>query len=532
MASIFVNYTQQLTATVSPSNATNKTVSWSSNNTSVATVNSAGLVTGVATGSATITVTTQDGGKTATSAITVISGIGSVLGLNTIGGNPENGDKGYWIANSFTAVSNMTVNRMNLYVSNASGNARFGIYSDNSGYPGTLLAQTGEISLSNGWNSGILGSSQNLTSGITYWLAIEVNSSATTLYYNPASGRLKYIGYTYGSLPSSAPVGCASGVGIYSIYADNSGGATVLVTGVSVSPTSASISVNATQQLTATVSPSNATNQTVSSSSNKTSVATVNSAGLVTGVAAGSATITVTTQDGGKTATSVITVNQPPIVSISAPVTGAIFTALASVTITASATEAGGTVTMVDFYQGNTLLGSDNTNPYSYSWTNVAEGNYTITAKATDNLGASTTSSPITITVSAPIKSLLLDNTKSGELLTTTEVETAYCTIMIPNGFSPNGDGINDYFKITCIDKYPDAKLRIYSRTSVLVYEQQHYGNLDFWGIEAAAWWDGRNGNNSNSVANKLAPGSYIYILDLDRGRKDMIKSGVVFISW
>jgi hypothetical protein len=82
----------------------------------------------------------------------------------------------------------------------------------------------------------------------------------------------------------------------------------VAVTGVSVSPTSASLNVGATQQLTATVAPSNATNKTVSWSSSNTSVATVNSSGMVTGVATGSATITVTTQDGNKTATSVITV--------------------------------------------------------------------------------------------------------------------------------------------------------------------------------------------------------------------------------
>jgi endoglucanase Acf2/uncharacterized protein YjdB len=74
-ATIGTGATQQLTATVAPANATNKTVSWTSSNTSVATVTSAGLVTGVAPGSATITVTTQDGGRTATAAITVINGI-------------------------------------------------------------------------------------------------------------------------------------------------------------------------------------------------------------------------------------------------------------------------------------------------------------------------------------------------------------------------------------------------------------------------------------------------------------------------
>lgn len=63
--------TEQLTETVLPSNATDKSVSWSSNNTSVATVSSTGLVTAVSAGSATITVTTTDGGYTASCAVTV-----------------------------------------------------------------------------------------------------------------------------------------------------------------------------------------------------------------------------------------------------------------------------------------------------------------------------------------------------------------------------------------------------------------------------------------------------------------------------
>jgi len=82
----------------------------------------------------------------------------------------------------------------------------------------------------------------------------------------------------------------------------------VAVTGVSVSPTSASIEVNETVELTATVSPEDATNKDVTWSSNSTSVATVSSTGIVTGVGEGSATITVTTDDGGYTATSSITV--------------------------------------------------------------------------------------------------------------------------------------------------------------------------------------------------------------------------------
>ncbi len=82
----------------------------------------------------------------------------------------------------------------------------------------------------------------------------------------------------------------------------------VAVTGVTISPASATLSVGATQQLTGTIAPANATNQNKTWSSNNTVVATVNGSGLVTGVSAGSATITVTTQDGAKTASSSFTI--------------------------------------------------------------------------------------------------------------------------------------------------------------------------------------------------------------------------------
>ena len=70
-ASLTVGDTQTLTATVNPSNATNKKVSWSSSNANVAKVDANGKVTAVAAGSATITVKTIDGNKIATCIITV-----------------------------------------------------------------------------------------------------------------------------------------------------------------------------------------------------------------------------------------------------------------------------------------------------------------------------------------------------------------------------------------------------------------------------------------------------------------------------
>ena len=75
------NETGTLTATVEPSNATNKDVTWESSNTSVATVDATGKVTAIGAGTATITVTTEDGSKTATCAVTVTAATVSVSGV-------------------------------------------------------------------------------------------------------------------------------------------------------------------------------------------------------------------------------------------------------------------------------------------------------------------------------------------------------------------------------------------------------------------------------------------------------------------
>ncbi|RXK57733.1 DNRLRE domain-containing protein [Lacibacter luteus] len=91
--------------------------------------------------------------------------------------------------------------------------------------------------------------------------------------------------------------------------------------------------------------------------------------------------------------------NVAPTVSVTAPANNAVFTAPATVNITATASDTDGTVTKVEFFQGAVKLGEDLTSPYSYSWSGVAAGSYAITARATDNNGAVTTSSVINITV-------------------------------------------------------------------------------------------------------------------------------------
>jgi regulation of enolase protein 1 (concanavalin A-like superfamily) len=92
-------------------------------------------------------------------------------------------------------------------------------------------------------------------------------------------------------------------------------------------------------------------------------------------------------------------VNQAPVVSLTSPADGATFTAPATITPTATASDTDGTVTTVEFYAGATLIGSDATSPYSVTWSNVPAGTYSLTAVARDNSGATKTSAARTVTV-------------------------------------------------------------------------------------------------------------------------------------
>ncbi|MEN3327397.1 MAG: hypothetical protein V7638_2204 [Acidobacteriota bacterium] len=92
--------------------------------------------------------------------------------------------------------------------------------------------------------------------------------------------------------------------------------------------------------------------------------------------------------------------NSAPTVSITNPTDGTIVN-IPNVTINANASDSDGTITKVEFYQGNTKLGEDTFDPYSFDWTNAPSGAFTLTAVATDNLGAKTTSTPVSIQVNA-----------------------------------------------------------------------------------------------------------------------------------
>jgi hypothetical protein len=85
--------------------------------------------------------------------------------------------------------------------------------------------------------------------------------------------------------------------------------------------------------------------------------------------------------------------NQSPQVSLTSPASGTTFGAPASFTLTATASDSDGGVTVVEFYSGTYLLGSDSTVPYSFQLYGIQSGTYSFTAVARDTAGAMTVSS-------------------------------------------------------------------------------------------------------------------------------------------
>ncbi len=94
------------------------------------------------------------------------------------------------------------------------------------------------------------------------------------------------------------------------------------------------------------------------------------------------------------------------------------------------------------------------------------------------------------------------------------EVEVNNC-LQIPDGFSPNGDGINDVLVVPCIEDYPINNIKIYSRYGNLVYETNNYKNN----------WDGIPNQGVPRTSSVLPTGTYYYVLTIDTIQKP-------FVSW
>lgn len=266
-----VGATETLTATVSPSNATNKSVTWSSGNSSVATVSN-GTVTAKGKGSCYITVSTQDGGYTATCYYTVTQ-----EDVNPPGGQSIVLDK---TSHTITQGQNLTLTAtINIDVQ----------------YPTYELRENGSYKCDAYRNgSNIIAYTQSLNVGTYTNLSIVARE-----WTNRSQEPRAYTDICESQKFTLSVTGSGGGGG---------GETGVPVTSVSLNKRSMSLSAGNGETLTATVLPSNASNKSVTWTSDNSSIATVSN-GYVNGISSGSTYINVITQDGSKTDYCYVTVS-------------------------------------------------------------------------------------------------------------------------------------------------------------------------------------------------------------------------------
>ena len=248
------NGTYKFNVTVSPSNATNKGVTWSSNDTNVVSVDQNGNIKALKDGTAKIRVTAQDGsGKYAEASVTVESS------------KPTN-----------ILVTGVSLNASTVKM-----------------YVGQSYQLIHTIKPSNATNKGVTWSSSN-----TNVVSVDQNGNIKTLKDGTAKIR----------------VTAKDGSGKYaeaSVTVESSKPTNILVTGVSLNASTVKMYVGQSYQLIHTIKPSNATNKGVTWSSSNTNVVSVSN-GKIVGKSSGKARITVTTNDGRYSAyTDVTVINRP-----------------------------------------------------------------------------------------------------------------------------------------------------------------------------------------------------------------------------
>jgi uncharacterized protein YjdB/serine/threonine protein kinase len=279
---ILVDESETLAVIFNPADATNRNITWSSDDTDVATVDADGVVSAVAKGTAIITATSEDGNHEAGCTVKVKDTVVDVTGvsLNKSKLTLDVGKSGTLIATvkpDGATNQNVTWSSSNTGVATVSKNGR--VTAKKAG-TATITVKTVD---------------GNKTTTCTLTVPKKEDTTPPPSTTTPPPSTTTPPPSTTTPPPSTTTPPPSS----------------VAVTGVTLNKTSVSLQTGAAEQLSATVQPSNATNKSVNWSSSNTSVATVSSSGRVTAQGPGSANITVKTSDGDYTASCTVTVTQP-----------------------------------------------------------------------------------------------------------------------------------------------------------------------------------------------------------------------------
>jgi len=340
--------TASLTATISPSNATNKSVTWTSSNTAVATV-SGGKVTGVSQGTATITATTKNG-LTATCKVTVTESVvvkptGITLDKSSLSLNagqsgtlsatitPADADnKTVTWTSSNSAVATVTdgtvkaVKKGTAVITASTFNGLEASCTVTVTEPAFPYVDKGfYFEKPSGWGSDIrvyfFNKSTNSQVGAA-WPGASLTNAGNNIYtYNDVNTDANVVMIFNDGGSNQSPLKDQGGFAIMDQGYYTSSGfdhlvekeTVVEVTGVTISQSTLSMNVGQTVNLLANVVPSNATDTTLTWSSSDTSVVKVNSNGAVTAMKEGTAVITAASSNGKKATCTVTTYGNVPV---------------------------------------------------------------------------------------------------------------------------------------------------------------------------------------------------------------------------
>ena len=393
--------TVDLDPDVSPEGATNKAVRWKSSNTSVATVNSAGVVTGVAAGNATITAVAADGSGIEDDVTVVVTQPVTKIDITgdtnifkgattqlTAAVTPSNAsDKTVTWKSSNDSIA--TVSATGLVTAVKTGTVVItATAKDGSGVKGavnvTVSVLVSAISIS-GETAVFEGGKTTLTASVTPEDA--ANKSVTWSSSNADIASVNAAGEVTGVKAGTATITATAkdGSGIKATREITV--KPVLVSEIKLSGADNVIEGSSTT-LSAAILPSNATDKSVTWSSSNTAVATVNTSGVVTGVKVGTATITATAKDGsGIKGTKTITVKPVLVTSITiSGVSGVLKDQTITLSVAVQPTNA--TDKSVTWSSSNAAVATVNASGVVKG---VKAGTVTITAAAKDGSGKKAT---------------------------------------------------------------------------------------------------------------------------------------------
>jgi uncharacterized protein YjdB len=375
--------TTTITPTIAPVDATNKAVNWSSSDTSVATVSNTGIVTAVSNGTAILTVTSQDGSKTATTSVTVSNDSNKIY-------EAENGT-----LNAGASVKDVANASNGKVVTNFSTLNAFSKIPNVDGLTGGPATLTIRYANGNSDNRSI-----SLHINGTFIKQITFPSTGGWDTFADVTTTVDLISGTGNAIKLQRLADDVAGVDIDKYTVTIAEKVNVLATELTIPATGTITEIGGTTSLTAIISPANATTKALTWSSSNPKVATVSATGVVTAITNGTTILTATTTDGSNlTATSIITVNAIFLVSgITLPPTVTLKTFGAISTIKATIAPVNATNQILTWVSSNPAIATVSATGVV---TAVSNGSTVITATSTDGTNQSAT---CTVTVSVKIQ--------------------------------------------------------------------------------------------------------------------------------